>query len=191
MAKLRLFLAIDVPAPQQDAIEQLQSQFTLPAEEVRWVASEENGHHLTLHFLGDVPELEMVAICRNLQKVTTKIPKFTMALEGVGGFPNLRRPKVLWVGVGEGTTELTQLHQVTGDALEEQGRYRREERAYTPHITLGRLNSDVDEEAWGKEIQKLADWQGGSFTVKEVLVMSSELRRDGPIYTVMGRAKLG
>ncbi|MCX7664477.1 MAG: RNA 2',3'-cyclic phosphodiesterase [Gemmataceae bacterium] len=191
MAKLRLFVAIDIPPAIQQAIVQLQSQFGLPAEQVRWVNAEENGYHLTLHFLGDVPELEMVAICRSLQKVTAKIKRFPITIEGVGGFPNLRRPKVLWVGVGSGTEELAELHRVTGEALSDLGRYRREERVYTPHITLGRLNPDADEQAWGKLLQKHADWQAGGFTISEVLVMASEARREGHFYTIMGRARLG
>ncbi len=190
MAKLRLFVAIELPPDLQETVAQLPAQFPLPSDQVRWVNAEQNGYHLTLHFLGDVPELEMVAIWRNLQKVTAKIKRFSISIEGVGGFPNLRRPKVLWVGVGSGTDHLAELHRLTGEALTEIGRYRREERMFTPHITLGRLNPDADELAWGKQLQKWNDWSGGSFTVKEILILASELTREGPIYTVMGRAKL-
>ena len=69
--------------------------------------------------------------------------------------------------------------------------YRREERRYQPHITLGRVKSDGPSDDLPAALDKRADWNAGTQEVREVLVMSSELRKDGPIYTVLGRGKLG
>ena len=69
--------------------------------------------------------------------------------------------------------------------------YRREERRYTPHITLGRVKSDRAPEKLAAELAKQAGWNGGETTVRELLVMSSELTPKGPIYTVLSRPKLG
>jgi 2'-5' RNA ligase len=70
------------------------------------------------------------------------------------------------------------------------GCYRKEGRGYTPHLTLGRAKSDADSAALAAEIPKRAAWDGGRTTADEVLVFGSELTRDGPVYTVVGRAPL-
>jgi 2'-5' RNA ligase len=75
--------------------------------------------------------------------------------------------------------------------LLELGCYRREDREYTPHLTLGRLSHEDRAEDWGATLARHADWQGGSSPVDEVLVMASEMRRAGPEYSVMGRGPLG
>ncbi len=108
----------------------------------------------------------------------------------MGAFPNARRPKTLWAGVGEGTNSLKMIHAALEPALMELGCYRREERAYTPHLTLGRINREDTAGTWGPIITKHADWEGGDTMVDEVLVMSSELSRGGPVYSIMARAPL-
>src|SRR5262249_34254094 len=101
-----------------------------------------------------------------------------------------RRPRTLWVGVGTGAANVVTLH----DALEPQfmklGCYRREERAFTPHVTLGRIRVDRGAEALSIPLTKAAGWGAGAAMVQEVMVMGSELTPDGPVYTVLSRAKL-
>ena len=79
-------------------------------------------------------------------------------------------------------------------ALEEKmlglGGYRTEGRGYTPHLTLGRVRAEADGAAVAGELQKRLAWNGGRVAVGEVLVYSSEAERDGPVYTVIGRAPL-
>src|SRR5262249_51381938 len=116
---------------------------------------------------------------------------FAMTIEKAGSFPNLRRPRTLWVGVGEGTQEMVALHDALEPPLLALGCYRREDRPYTPHITLGRVKSDRPNDKLAAALAKHGSWQGGEELVHEVLVMSSELTRDGPLYTVLSRAKLG
>jgi 2'-5' RNA ligase len=114
-----------------------------------------------------------------------------MSVEGAGAFPNARRPKILWVGVGDGRQELVELHDALEPPLLDLGCYRREERQYTPHVTLGRVNGEAGAEPLAASLARRSDWQGGQVRVNEVLVMSSELRPEGPTYTVLGRGKLG
>src|SRR5260370_42674747 len=118
-------------------------------------------------------------------------PAFPLRFEGVGCFPNSRRPRIVGIGVGEGPQELCALPDDLEPPLLDLGCYRREERKYTPHITLGRVKSDRPTEKLGPALLKHAGWQGGEIAVTEVLVMSSELTPQGPLYTVLSRAKLG
>jgi RNA 2',3'-cyclic 3'-phosphodiesterase len=87
--------------------------------------------------------------------------------------------------------ELVALHDALEPPLLDLGCYRREERQYTPHITLGRVKSDRPDDRLALALAKQAGWRGGNMDVREVLVMSSELRPQGPEYTVLSRGKLG
>jgi 2'-5' RNA ligase len=113
-----------------------------------------------------------------------------MSVEKLGCFPNARRPRVLWIGVGQGAQDLCTLHDDLEPPLLDLGCYRREERKYTPHITLGRVRSDRPADKLAAALATQAGWHGGQTTVQEIQVMSSELTSEGPIYTVLSRAKL-
>src|SRR5262249_29029996 len=147
--------------------------------------------HVTLLFLGEVEDRTVPDVCRVVADVAAGLPPFEMSIEGTGAFPNARRPKTLWVGVGDGRQELVALHDALEPPLLDLGCYRREERQYTPHLTLGRVKGDAGADQLAAALARRADWQGGHVRGREVLVRSSELRSEGPTYTVLGRGKLG
>jgi 2'-5' RNA ligase len=141
-------------------------------------------------FLGEVDDREVLDVCRAVTEGCQVVGRFTMSVEGVGCFGNPRRPRTIWIGVGEGATEVTALHAVLEERMLRLGCYRREERAFTPHITLGRARQGAGGDELAAALQQKADWQAGTVEVREVLVMSSELTPHGPIYTVLSRAPL-
>jgi RNA 2',3'-cyclic 3'-phosphodiesterase len=155
---------------------------------VKWAAAD--NWHVTLLFLGEVGEIEVLDVCRTVETVCRDVPAFPMTLVGTGAFPTPRRPRTLIVHVTEGADELRALHDALEKPLLELGCYRREERGYTPHLTLGRVRASDDPAALAGVVQQFSNWQGGQSHVREVLVMSSQLRPDGPEYTVLSRAKL-
>src|SRR5262249_30644857 len=117
-------------------------------------------------------------------------PSFVMSVEKAGCFPHPRRPRILWIGVQEGAKELCAIHDALEPPLMDLGCYRREERKYTPHITLGRVRSDRSTDRLAAELASHSKWQGGQVAVREILVMGSELTPKGPVYSVLSRAKL-
>jgi 2'-5' RNA ligase len=82
------------------------------------------------------------------------------------------------------------VHDAIEAPLLDLGCYRREARAYTPHVTIGRVNGEQPTDSLAKALAQHKTWSAGEMLVREVQIMSSELTRDGPTYTVMGRAKL-
>jgi RNA 2',3'-cyclic 3'-phosphodiesterase len=188
MARTRTFVAVDVSKAIRERLVSMQERLAATGTEVKWVEPE--NLHVTLLFLGEVDQREIVDVCRIVSDGTSRHAAFTMSVETVGCFPNPRRPRILWVGVGEGSATLVALHDELEIPLQELG-YRREERRYTPHITLGRVKSDRSTQALSTELTRRADWKAGETTVTELLVMGSELTSTGPQYTVLGRAKLG
>jgi RNA 2',3'-cyclic 3'-phosphodiesterase len=188
MGRLRTFIGVDIGKTIRDRAVALQEALARESNGVKWVEPE--NLHVTLLFLGEVDEREVPSVCRAVSEQTQKHPAFTMTIEKVGCYPNPRRPRVLWVGVGEGAQQLCALHDGIEPPLLELGCYRREERQYAPHITLGRVKTDRPPDRLAAALTKHAAWRGGEITVSEVLVMSSELTPKGPVYTILSRGKL-
>src|SRR5207302_1126804 len=130
---------------------------------------------VTMLFLGEVDQRNLVEVCRAVADVAGQYVAFPMSVEHAGAFPNLRRPRTLWVGVGTGAQEVTALHDAIEKPLLELGCYRREERGYTPHVTLGRVKADRPADDLSKALMKHAAWSAGETTVQAVHVMGSEL----------------
>jgi len=189
MARIRTFIAVDLAAGVKERLTALQEQLGRSGSGVKWTRAE--NLHLTLLFLGEVDELDVVAICRLVQQRARRHAPFALEVAGLGAFPNLRRPKVLWAGIAEGVADLCALHADLETGLLELGCYRREDREYTPHLTLGRLSHDDRADEWAPILTKHIDWRGGTSPVDEVLVMASEMRNGGPEYSVLGRGPLG
>jgi 2'-5' RNA ligase len=188
MARLRTFIAIDLARPIRDRLIALQESLTRAGTEVKWVEPE--NLHVTLLFLGEVDQRDVLSVCRAVTDGCGEFSAFPLSVETVGCFPNPRRPRVVWAGVGAGTQEVCALHDALEPPLLELGCYRQEERKYTPHITLGRVKSDRPTDRLAQALARQAGWKGGDMMVSEVLVMSSELTPQGPVYTVMSRGKL-
>jgi 2'-5' RNA ligase len=188
MARLRTFVAVDLGKAIRDRAVALQETLSRAGTPVKWV--EPQNLHVTLLFLGEVEDRAVAEVCRVIGEQSRQHAAFSMKIGQVGCFPHPRRPRVIWVGVGAGSQELVALHDAFEPPLLELGCYRREERKYTPHVTLGRVKSDRPTGGLSEALSRHADWQGGEILVREVLVLSSELTPDGPLYTVLSRARL-
>jgi 2'-5' RNA ligase len=103
--------------------------------EVRWVRPA--NVHLTLKFLGEVPEEDLDRVAEALEPVCDRHEPFEVEPTGFGAFPSTRRGRILWAGIGEGSERLRALAEDVEDSLERLG-FEREARAYFPHLTLGR-----------------------------------------------------
>src|SRR5262245_58439263 len=189
MARLRTFIAVDLEPAVHSRVVSLRETLARTGADVKWV--EPDNLHVTLLFLGEVEDRAVNEVCQAVTGCCAERTGFPMTVGKVGAFPNLRRPRTLWVGVGEGTQEMVALHDALEKVLLKLGCYRREERAYTPHITLGRIRSDRVDDRLVQALTKQADWDGGQMWVREVRVMNSQLTPKGPVYSVMSRAKLG
>lgn len=189
MSRTRTFIAIDPGKDIRNRLVALQEQLARTGTEVKWVEPE--NLHITLLFLGEVDERDLPAVCKAVSEVTAQTLAFPITIQSVGCFPNPRRPRTLWVGVGEGTQAVCAVHDALEVSLLELGCYRREERQFTPHLTIGRVKSDRPTDKLAPALAKNTGWVGGETLVREVLVMGSELKPEGPVYTVLSRGKLG
>jgi RNA 2',3'-cyclic 3'-phosphodiesterase len=187
MPRTRTFLGVAVSADTRRRCTTLQQELAALAD-VKWV--EPANLHVTLLFLGDIDDHELVDVCKVVTAAARREPPFVLRVSGLGAFPTPRRPKVLWGGLADGGDSLIRLHTAIAAPLIESGIYRKEDRDYTPHLTLGRANADDDSNALAPELPKRLNWDGGATDVSEVMVYSSELRRTGPEYAVLARSPL-
>jgi 2'-5' RNA ligase len=186
--RLRTFVAVDIEPFTRERLRGLQAQLADLADAVNWV--EPKNLHLTLAFLGEVDARETPKVCAAVAAVAKGRAPFAFAIAGLGAFPTPRRPKVLVARVTDGAEHLSTLHEAVAAALVETGCYRREERAFTPHVTIGRVKRD-GAAGVAATILKFAAFSAGASRVREVRVLASELRGEGPEYTVLSRARLG
>ena len=184
---IRTFIAVEVSPTIRTRLVAVQQDLAAVAQDVKWVEPE--NLHVTLKFLGQVDEREVHTVCRLAQEAVSGCEPFQMTVAGVGAFPTAQRPRVIWAGVTEGGPELIQIHGGLEQALRAEG-YPREDRPYTPHITLGRFRHITPNPQLAAALDEHAAWDGGQTLVRELLVMASQLSSDGPHYAVMGRCRL-
>jgi 2'-5' RNA ligase len=189
MPRTRTFIAVDISEAIRTHTIALQESLAKTGAEVKWVEPE--SMHITLLFLGEVDDRELPAICRAVKDIAAREAPFSLRVAGVGAFPNARHPKILWAGITDGAEALRRLYDDLETKMLDLGCYRKEERGYTPHLTLGRAKADRDGFTLAPELAMRNGWDGGRTMVEEVLVYSSVLERDGPVYTVLGRGELG
>ena len=145
--------------------------------------------HITLKFLGDQSDDQVAVICRSVMDAVAEVPSFDFLCHGAGAFPNLQRPRTVWVGMTEGAEGFLCLHEAVESSLAARG-FRRESRALTPHLTLGRVRGAGDaQHELGRLIAAHADFPVGLSAADEVLVMASHLRRSGAEYEVLARTR--
>lgn len=188
MARTRTFIGVEVGTDVRTGAAALQRALAETGAGVNWVPV--GNLHVTLLFLGEVDDRELHAVSRAMADAVVGEPPFAVRVQGVGAFPNLRRPKTVWAGIADGSAELVRLHGLLEPPLFDLGAYRREDRPYSPHLTLGRVKSEADGQALAPSLVKHAGWAGGRTTVGEVVLFASELRREEPVYTVLARGPL-
>jgi 2'-5' RNA ligase len=143
--------------------------------------------HLTLKFLGDIAQAQVEPILTALRATLSNLSSFSVQASGLGAFPNLRRPKVLWAGLhGEGLVGLQEKVESALVALD----FSREERDFTPHLTLGRVRSLRGWEQVLAVVKKHEQVQFGESLVDRVTLYQSTLRPDGAVYSPLGTVPL-
>ena len=187
---VRTFVAVEITPGVRSRARQLIEKLSATGANVKWVEPE--NLHLTLAFLGEVDVLEIPELCETVRQSVGDYEPFDIEVRGVGAFPDLRRPRTVWIGVENGAEEMIALHGSLEKGLTKLG-YRAEKRRFRPHLTLGRVRNapqgqGVDD--LGRAIEQFRDYQADTMSVAEVIVFSSRLDRGGPEYEPLGTIEL-
>ena len=186
MAKIRTFIAFELPEAQKVSLRNLQSELKKLGGNVRWVRPD--GMHLTLKFLGEIDESRIDEISTATKRVVLDIAAMKIQISGTGAFPHFRKPRVFWVGVNEPSGDLSALAGNIEEQLEQIG-FQKEQRAFKPHLTLGRVKESRGLNAVIRHIQT-EEFDGGSFTAHKLVIMQSQLKPTGAEYTPLRTIEL-
>ena len=190
MRRLRTFVAVELGPRVRAKAQQLIRRLNETGIEANWIPPEQM--HLTLKFLGEILESEIVDVCRVVAAAVANAEPFEITFRGAGAFPVRENPKTLWLGITNGSEELVQLQQEIEAALHRELRFPRERRHYTPHLTLGRVKRTADAAgALAEVLTAAADFDGDLTVVDEVTTMASFLSKSGPTYEALAHAPLG
>jgi 2'-5' RNA ligase len=185
----RTFIAVEIsPAVCARAAEVIKRLQAANAK-VSWVRP--NNMHLTLKFLGNVPNIELVQVCRVVEEAVKGFEPFELVYRGIGAFPNREHPRTIWMGVDQGAEEIVNLQSLVDKAMKKL-RFPLEPRRFQPHLTLGRVRDSGPAVAELTHLlEKYADFEGDLSIIDEVVTFSSERTRGGPQYEVIGHTTLG
>jgi 2'-5' RNA ligase len=192
MNTVRTFIAIELPGEILRLMSGVQAQLKTgaPPGSVRWVHVE--GIHLTLKFLGPVPASQIDTITAAMAAAARNVPLFTLTITGAGCFPNVKRPRVIWIGINEPTGRLNSLQRAVESTISPLG-YPSEERGFQPHLTLGRVARDAtpnDIKRLGEIVAAANVGALGQVSVTQIALIKSDLKPSGAEYTALQYAQL-
>lgn len=190
MAFVRTFVAINLDTETRSAGQRLIKSLSSITEGVRWANPETM--HLTLKFLGEVDDRELHDVCRITSGVANQGKPFSLACQGVSAFPSVQKPTTIWMGVKDDSDTLGPMQEELESLFCERLGVPAERRTYKPHVTLGRITArGIRKEELIEYMQSQAESEFGILRVEELVVYSSELTRNGPVYTVLATCPLG
>ena len=185
---MRLFLAIPVREEIIESVGKGIDRLRETRAAVRWVKPE--GVHLTVRFLGETAEDRVDTLIEVISSVCGTFHPFPLWVEGLGAYPDIRRPRVIWAGVRETSGVLARLGAATEKVVTEVG-WEKEKRGFSPHITLGRVKGSINLPRLTEAMRSLADEHWGDQEVEDLVLFRSRLKPEGAVYEIVHRFCLG
>ncbi len=187
--KIRTFVAIDLSSDINEGLKSLQNKLINECPgKIAWVKPE--NIHLTLKFLGEIEEDRWKQIFLSLKEVASRYLPFNVFVKGLGCFPRIESPRVVWAGIACEGDELISIQKDVDKCLNEFD-FPEDKRKYHAHLTLGRIKVLKERMRWKKLIESLQDVEVGTLAVEKIVLVKSTLKPAGAVYTVLGEAFLG
>ena len=190
MSRLRAFIAVELPLEIRQNVQQATLSLRRDTGSlIRWVTVE--NMHLTLKFLGDISSSNVEVLTQLIHAQAGSFNSFDIHLSGIGSFPNPRRPRVIYVGI-QAPAALEAFQRQMESAIHRLG-YNPEERAFAPHLTIGRVRQHVsadDQQKIRRALEEATIDSLGTARVNSVHLYKSDLKPNGPAYTKLFSAHL-
>ncbi len=181
MGTIRTFIAFDTPEEIREEIRKVQDTLRSAGADVRWETADK--FHVTIKFLGDVEESRLPGVLSRISGVLNGRPPFTVVYEKVGVFPDLKRPRVIWIGCDNPDGTLLAMKEALDRELEPLG-FEIEERRFRPHVTLGRVRSPGKIKNLTPMLESLT-FGARNGRIDVVSVMRSVLKPQGAEYSIL------
>ncbi|MCS6858865.1 MAG: RNA 2',3'-cyclic phosphodiesterase [Abditibacteriales bacterium] len=185
---MRTFIAVELTDDVRCALKDVQARLRAGGADVKWV--EEENLHLTVKFLGEVWDERLPDVIATTRLAVASLPVFPVSLGGIGAFPSVTRPRVVWVGLQSGSEPFKRLMEQVEAAMAGLG-FPREGRALHPHVTLGRVRDPRHLKRLPALLKAEPPETLGSLTVERLTIMSSLLSSKGPRYNPIGYVDIG
>lgn len=185
---LRTFIALDLDEHILDGIARAQEQLADASDKVKWV--ERTNLHVTLKFLGDVPEDRINEVCTLVRQAAAKVPAFDYDVRGLSCSPSHGPLRMVWGNIDDRTGLMGVLHEELDTVLSGMG-FKEENRQFHPHITVARIKHVRNPAAFKSAVRAYADQSFGVAHADEVVAYTSTLTEEGPIYAPLCHAELG
>lgn len=183
----RAFIAVDIDEEVRKRIVDAQGQLEATGADLKLVEPE--NIHVTMKFLGDIPDGKVVEIAEALKRSAAGVSKFDIGVKGIGVFPNLGYVRVVWAGVEEGREELVELEKKIERELQPIGF--RPERGFVPHLTIARVRTARQKERLAAFLRQMSGTEFGVTRAQAVELKQSTLTQKGPIYSTLAKVELG
>ncbi len=177
---IRAFIAFELPEQVVSAIAKIQDSVKSGKFNIKWVRP--GNIHLTLKFLGNINPAAVEKIGGVMRAVVKPLAPFNLKAKGLGVFPGLKRPRVIWIGVGGQIALLVELQKKLDEDLSAIG-FPNEKRTFKGHLTLGRVKGNIDSNQMAAELKTYNDFESETFTAESLILYRSDLKPTGAVYT--------
>lgn len=184
----RLFIAFKISLASEYDTMLKQLKLSTRYDEIKWV--EGNLQHLTLKFLGKTPEMKIEPLCQILAQITEKSEPFVMKINKLGVFGSQYHPTTIWLGFDQQPI-LNQLFEKVEERLTTELGFEANDGNFVPHLTLGRIKKMDNKKRFWDAVNTNQPTYFQEFTINEMILYRSQLEKDGPIYTELGKWRLG
>lgn len=178
---IRSFVAVDCDGAGIDS-KFAEVQGRLEATGARIKLVEPENIHVTIKFLGEIADSQVHEVSKVIEEIS--FDPFTFMVEGIGVFPNLRRPATIWAGISEGVGELADIFSQVNEGLDKLG-FEKERRRFHPHLTIARVRGGENRDRLVEELVDVEDYVFGRVKVDVVSLKKSVLTRSGPVYSTL------
>ncbi|UCE53404.1 MAG: RNA 2',3'-cyclic phosphodiesterase [Desulfobacterales bacterium] len=184
---IRAFIAFEIPDDVLSSLSRVQEGLKSYKFQAKWVRPQ--SIHLTLKFLGTIQSTHIRQIARVMHDAAEGYAPITLSVRGIGVFPNIRRPRVIWVGLAGQVNLLGELQQKLDVGLSEIG-FQKEERSFKGHLTLGRFKTRINSADIIRALEEFAEFETQPFAGDQLILFKSELRPTGAVYSKLEHVSL-
>jgi len=187
---MRAFIAIELSDEIKGILDRVESHLRYAGADVKW--AKPGSIHMTLKFLGDITEKQREEVSAALDDISKSVKPFDVTLKDIGAFPKIEHPRVIWVGLDKGSDRSVEIAGQVDASLSKLG-FAKEERAFSPHLTIGRARSsrniDKLKEKLPGAVSDIRASAGIVHRVISIVLFQSTLTPHGSIYTKLHEAQ--
>jgi len=177
---IRTFIAIELPSEVKTLLDNVQQGLKSLPLKAKWVRPQ--NIHLTLKFLGDINPANIEDIGQAMAHAADECAPFSLSVAGIGFFPGIKRPRVVWAGLGGETEILLNLQRRLAQRLAAIG-FPKEKRPFKAHLTLGRIRHTVSPRIVGSAIEDYSNLGNLQFDADRIILFKSDLKPTGAVYS--------